>query len=364
MEVVTELISRGVNVEYGVGNGEVVTFGDERVEEAVRDQLGIYDGEIYEANLKQLSYLNIADLEVSDLSGLEYAVNLEDLSAWNNNITDLSPLKNLSHLRYLELSDNQITNIEDLSSLKNLETLTLDSNPISDLSALEGLGQLRYLSFNQTEVEAISVLLELENLENVWMQDIAAVIEGGAYEVVQKLIQNNVYVDYTDPYENFPIWIETKTENSIGVSWGLYEDIQAENFAIYLNDKKLEETNDWSYRFTELEASTNYEIRIDALDENGEVLLSHPMSVKTDDEPSGKIISFPDQNLAQEILNELGIYGRELYESDMEKLEYLNIYYDHEIEDFTGLEYAKNLYSFTMKYMYLLHTLAFMVYLK
>ena len=328
--------------------GEVVTFGDARVEEAVRNELGIYEGNLYQHDLNKLYYLHIADLDISDLSGLEYAVNLQDLSAWNNSITDLSSLENLTNLRYLELSDNQITNIEDLSGLENLDTLTLDSNPISDLSALEGLDQLRYLSFNQTEVEDISLLLKLENLENVWMQDIAAVIEGEAYEVVQKLIQNNVYVDYTDPFENFPIWIETKTENSIGVSWSLYEDIQAENFAIYLNDKKLEDINGWSYRFTELEASTSYDIRIDALDENGDVLLSHPLLVTTDEKPSGKVIDFPDENLEQAIMNQLGIYGRDVYESDMSKLEYLNIYYDYEIEDLTGIEYAKNLYSLSI----------------
>ncbi|MCM3443795.1 leucine-rich repeat domain-containing protein [Metabacillus halosaccharovorans] len=328
--------------------GEVVTFGDVRVEEAVRNELGIYEGDLYQHDLKQLYYLHIADLSVSDLSGLEYAVNLQDLSAWNNSITDLSALKDLTHLRYLELSDNQITNIEDLSGLENLDTLTLDSNPISDLSELEGLGQLRFLSFNQTEVEDISLLLKLENLENVWMRDISAAITGNAYEVVQELIKKNVYVDYTDPYEDFPIWINTKSDHSLNLTWNLYNEDKLDKFAIYLDGEKIEETHNWSYQFTNLEANKTYEIRIDALDENGEVLTSHPLLITTDEEPSGIVINFPDGNLKQAIMEQLGIYGRDVYESDMEKLQSFNIYYNYDIEDLTGLEYAKNLYSISI----------------
>ncbi|MDQ0231423.1 leucine-rich repeat domain-containing protein [Metabacillus malikii] len=342
---VIDLLS--VNATTEMELGEVVQFADNRLEKAVKDFLGIYDGDIYERNLQDITYLNLPEMNISDLTGLEHATNLESLYVWNNNITDVTPLQNLTKLMYVDISDNNITDINPLSGLTNIEQLTLNGNDIQDISSLSQLEHLKHLSFEHTNVDDISALLEMENLESVYMENLSTDISSEMYEVIQTLQSQDVYVSYTNPYENFPIWLDAKTESLIRISWSLYDESPS-RFAIYLNNKKIEDINNWQYEFTGLDAKTSYTIRVDALDESGNVLRSHPITVKTDEAPSGKVVDIPDSELKNIIMNHLGIYGRDVYESDMNKLDYLNIY-EATINDLTGLEYAKNLESLSIQ---------------
>ncbi len=50
------------------------------------------------------------------------------LYLYNNQISDIEPLKNLTSLTWLSLYNNQISDIEPLANLKKLEYLWLSKN--------------------------------------------------------------------------------------------------------------------------------------------------------------------------------------------------------------------------------------------
>jgi len=129
---------------------ETVTFPDENMEAAIRDTLGKPAGEaITPAELAGLTKLTTAMQSltvwphITDLSGIEYCINLTVLNLWGNEISDLSPLASLTNLTVLNLEGNEISDISPLASLTSLEYLSLVVNQVSDISPLvenSGLG--------------------------------------------------------------------------------------------------------------------------------------------------------------------------------------------------------------------------------
>ena len=103
--------------------------------------------------------------EITDLRGIEFAINLKDLYLWNNNITDISPVVSLTHLRTLSLSINAISDISPLANLTApLLMLDLGSNAISDISALANLTNLGMLYLGGNIISDISPLAGITNL--------------------------------------------------------------------------------------------------------------------------------------------------------------------------------------------------------
>ena len=89
--------------------------------------------------------LNLIDNEITDLSPLKELTNLSELCVYGSEITDLSPLKGLTNLKNLDLRWNQISDLSPLKGLTNLRVLSLTGNQISDLSPLKGLTKLEHL---------------------------------------------------------------------------------------------------------------------------------------------------------------------------------------------------------------------------
>lgn len=111
----------------------------------------IYHRDLYTDDMGNLTYLDASFSDISDLSGLELAVNLADLLLYGNQIKDLSPLANLTNLVSLDLDENLITSLEDLSQLKSLETLLVAFNQIEDISVLNELPNLTYVALHGNE---------------------------------------------------------------------------------------------------------------------------------------------------------------------------------------------------------------------
>ncbi len=114
-----------------------ILIPDAGLELAVREALDKPSGEITVADLEKLIHLNAAErFNITDLTGLEYAINLITLDLRMNQITDIYPLGNLSNLVELVLFGNAITDITPLSRLINLDYLHLGWNQISDFTPL------------------------------------------------------------------------------------------------------------------------------------------------------------------------------------------------------------------------------------
>ena len=92
---------------------------------------------------------------IHDLTGLEYATNLENLGIRNNRISDPTPIVNLTSLRSLSLAGNSnIDSISFLTNLTNLEKLYLWNNDIEHISGniLENLTALTFLSLKRNPI--------------------------------------------------------------------------------------------------------------------------------------------------------------------------------------------------------------------
>ena len=88
---------------------------------------------------EELLTLDLSGRGLTDITFLEAAVNLEELSLRDNAVSDISPLASLTKLRRLDLRGNQITDINILLALDSLERVDLRDNPIADPTALDYL---------------------------------------------------------------------------------------------------------------------------------------------------------------------------------------------------------------------------------
>lgn len=122
---------------------------------------------------------------MKSLKGIEYATNLEKLKVNENEISDLTPLKDLKNLKYLELQRNRIVDVSPLANLKNLEFLKLYNNiienvePLKDLTNLTGLDlhnnvKVKKEGEKRINYDGITDISSLKNLTNLTFFDVSA----------------------------------------------------------------------------------------------------------------------------------------------------------------------------------------------
>ncbi|MCG9130059.1 leucine-rich repeat domain-containing protein [Candidatus Poribacteria bacterium] len=147
---------------------------DPNLRKAVRYQLEL-DADI---PLTQVDMLRLLVLDaqrfkiedISDLTGLEYAVELYALSLPRNRVRNLRPIANLKELRRLSLPENAISDITPLAGLMHLREINLWRNQIVDISPLSNLMNLRVLRLSHNQIEDFSPLAGLVNLEILIIQ--------------------------------------------------------------------------------------------------------------------------------------------------------------------------------------------------
>lgn len=111
------------------------------------------DGELSVAEMEELHSIDTYAYQVSDLTGLEYAVNLDSLFCMDDQITDLSPISGLESLRYLDVSRNELTDLTALSGCTGIENLYCSDNHITDLTPIASLRNLIYLDTTKFETK-------------------------------------------------------------------------------------------------------------------------------------------------------------------------------------------------------------------
>jgi subtilisin family serine protease len=141
-----------------------VDIPDAALLQALRDALNKPSGHIVAADMEQLTSLDAQNAGITDLTGLETAVNLTALNLSNNQVSSLVPLQNAAALGTLDISYNQLTSVLDLEGLENLEVLNLRNNQISEISALLGLHKLQTLDLRKNFLDLAAGSLALEDL--------------------------------------------------------------------------------------------------------------------------------------------------------------------------------------------------------
>ena len=183
---------------------EIVSIPDAELAWVVRETLRLYDEvQAFTSHaMLDLKHLNAPNRRITDLTGLEYAINLSELNLGgklitgegyvnSNAISDFSPLAgltnlitlNLSHsslwdvsflmdfpqLTSLSLGHNSISDVSVLSDLTQLISLSLESNPITDVVPLAELTQLTYLNLSSTPISDMSPLAGLTQLRRLYL---------------------------------------------------------------------------------------------------------------------------------------------------------------------------------------------------
>ncbi len=141
---------------------------DPILRKAVRQRLELdVDTPLTKADMLRLGVLDRVKIteEISDLTGLEYAVRLDSLLLPKHHVQDLRPIANLTQLRFLSFGGGPISDITPLAGLVNLETLTLWYNQIVDISPLANLINLKQLRLSHNQIEDFSPLAGLVNLK-------------------------------------------------------------------------------------------------------------------------------------------------------------------------------------------------------
>ncbi|MCY3737074.1 MAG: leucine-rich repeat domain-containing protein [Gemmatimonadaceae bacterium] len=160
--------SIAVRVTVDEADTTPVSIPDATLRAGIEGALGKASGaSITVHELKALNSLDAGNYTngpgIRDLTGLESASNLNNLSLRYNTISDLSPLSALTNLTKLDLTEihgSQVPgadrhsplNLSPLSGLTNLTNLNLSQNKISDLSALSGLTNLTDLDLSVIHV--------------------------------------------------------------------------------------------------------------------------------------------------------------------------------------------------------------------
>ena len=129
------------------------------------------DAKITKQMMQELTNLNAQRAKISDLTGLEHAINLRELNLNSNQLNDINALSDLIEIQTLSLASNQINDIKALEELTQLTTLSLGSNQISDINALAGLTALRNLFLVSNQINDITSLTALTQLEQLSLWD-------------------------------------------------------------------------------------------------------------------------------------------------------------------------------------------------
>lgn len=172
-----------------------VVFPDEFLEAQVKLALGLSaDQTIDEQNILALDTLNINGSDdlpggpissISDLTGLEAAVNLIYLRFGGTAVTDLSPISDLTNIQYLRMNNTGVTDLSPISGYTTLTYFNANSTiGITDISPLSGnsglkVAILRAVPFGDAGMSTVAnwTTIYRINMRDTGVTDIAVLVE-------------------------------------------------------------------------------------------------------------------------------------------------------------------------------------------
>ncbi len=195
-------------------SAQVVEIPDPNLREAIREQLQLPAGTpITQQQMGKLESLNVHNMGITDLTGLEYA-NLYRLGANDNQITDLTPLSGLKRLESLSVWGNPILDLSPLASLTQLKYLHLGLCEISDVLPLTGLMGLTHLYLHGNQISDIKPLAGLTQLTHLWLgwnliMDVSPL--SNLTRLTELIINSNPIIDYS-PLEALSLTVFKRDE--------------------------------------------------------------------------------------------------------------------------------------------------------
>ncbi len=176
---ITHLPLRELNLGLNHGNGQMLSDIQLVQEIKTLEELDLRDNQIQDvsplASLEHLEELNLRNNGITQLEAVHFDaithLPLERLSLRHNvnekeeRLTDIRSLAEIETLEELELRDNQIEELTPLRQLTGLEVLDLGENRFTSIEALADLDQLKELNLRNNAIESIEPLAQLTDLK-------------------------------------------------------------------------------------------------------------------------------------------------------------------------------------------------------
>ena len=200
-------------------NSPVVDIPDPNLRAAIRETLKLPDGVLVNrAFMRQLTRLAAANSQITDLTGLEFAINLTWLNISINSFSDITPIGHLTNLSTLKAADCEIINIAPLARLSKLQRLNLEYNDIHDINALAALTQLEYLEVHGNRISDVRPLAGLTRLEHLAIHQNQIV----DHSPLDDLPLTHYFYDQTCDLPPVPLQpqLENRTFPSLFAAWG------------------------------------------------------------------------------------------------------------------------------------------------
>ncbi len=362
--------------------GEKIDFVDINIEEAIRQEINI-DRDLYDGDVEDLTFLygNYADIQ--SLEDLKWLPNLMHLELAGNNFTDLSPLSVLKQLETLNLSSNTFDDISVLLELPLLESVRFEWIRFTDLE--NSLNVINELRNNGVEIQIsmysdsdVDIYKEATRVNIDWsysdLFDVEIVeihFDGKVKEVpynseryqIENLTPNTAYfvsVLFKDNQGNLVdgyirtiyttdlvyAYLFNASESTVELEVYIDESTSFNGLSFVFNGEIINPTNvdDDYYYFTGLTPNTEYEVEIQLIDvETNSIVAETYDWFRTRPEPTGDVVDFNNDNFNDYIKDRVNITHRELYESDLERVWWLNISEDRQPHSLHDLRLFKNL---------------------
>ncbi len=235
------VISKGKVI---VNSYKPIKFISKNLENAVRSQFEIPEGEIYLGDVNSEKTFIARGKTIVDIEGLQYFENLNVLDISDNQVKDFSPLRELKNISMLMISGNPSTDyspvapyysklkekdfninvkfndkkieeaaaaavkkkaggltLDDLLSIKELD---LSDRGISDLSGIEFIANLTSLDLSENNLKNIEPLKNLADLQNLllYCNDIENTAPLGYLGKLEKLDLDENYISDLAPMKN------------------------------------------------------------------------------------------------------------------------------------------------------------------
>jgi len=166
-DICSEIDYNTLSAEGWTGGSPYVYFADANLKSVIKQALGMATDPT-ENDMLILTDLDAGNKSITDIAGLEYAINLTTLNLSGNQLTSIpESFGNLTNLTELSIYNNPLTNLpESFGNLTNLTGLLIYRNPLTTIP--ESFGNLTNLTGLYIEGTQLTSLPEsLGNLTNL-----------------------------------------------------------------------------------------------------------------------------------------------------------------------------------------------------
>ena len=130
-------------------------------------------------NATKLTYLDLSQNTIRDLTPIQSMTNLQDLILHHNAVNDLTALSQLESLRSLDVAYNLLSTVNPIFNCSGIITLNIEKNTITSLAGIEKLTALEILNVAGNTLSDISpvvacVKLQELNVSENFLTDISA----------------------------------------------------------------------------------------------------------------------------------------------------------------------------------------------